>query len=78
MLKAGEILGGHSCLKGNVPAALTAFGTKDDVLTYCRRLIETLGRRGGFILSSGCSLPANARSGNVRALFEAAEEWGRF
>jgi hypothetical protein len=78
MIQAGEVLGGHSCLKGNVPASLTAFGTKDEVLTYCRRLIETLGRRGGFILSSGCSLPSNARTENVRALFEAAEEWGRF
>jgi hypothetical protein len=77
IITAGDVLGGHMCLKGNVPASLTAFGTKDDVLNYCRRLIETLGRRGGFILSSGCSLPANARVENVRAIFEAAEEWGR-
>ena len=78
MVKAGEVLGGHCCLKGNVPAYLTAFGTRDEVLTYCRRLLENLGRRGGFILSSGCSLPANALPENVKALFEAAEEWGRF
>lgn len=78
MVKAGEVLGGHTCLKGNVPAWLTAFGTRDEVLIYCRRLIETQGRRGGFILSSGCSLPSNARTENVKALYEAAEEWGRF
>ncbi len=75
--KASETLAGHMCIKGNVPASLTAFGTRDEVLAYCRRLIETAGSRGGFILSSGCSLPANARTENVRAIFEAAEEWGR-
>ncbi len=77
IFKAKEILGGHMCIMGDVPAELLALGTRDAVLGYCRRLIETVGRVGGFILSSGCSIPANARVENVRALYEAAEEWGR-
>jgi hypothetical protein len=73
---AKEILGGHMCIMGDVPAELLVLGTRDEVLAYCQRLIETVGRGGGFILSSGCSLPANARVENVRALYEAVQEWG--
>ena len=61
---------------GDVPATLLATGTRDEVLAYCRRLIETVGKSGGFILSSGCSLPNNAKMENVRALYEAVQEWG--
>ena len=78
MARAHEVLGDHACIKGNVPAWLTAFGSRDEVLTWCRRLIETAGARGGFILSTGCSLPANAKVENVRAIYEAAERWGRY
>jgi len=76
IIKAKEILGGHMCLKGDVPAYLLAFASKDEVLAYCKRLIQEVGRGGGFILSSGCSIPANAKPENVRALAEAAFEWG--
>jgi hypothetical protein len=76
IFKAKEILGGHMCIMGDVPAELLVLGSKEEVLTYCRRLIETVGKGGGFILSSGCSLPANAKKENVRALYEAVHKWG--
>jgi uroporphyrinogen-III decarboxylase len=76
IFKAKEILGNHMCIMGDVPASLTATGTKDEVLSYCKRLIKEVGKGGGFILSSGCSLPVNAKPENVRAFYEAVEEWG--
>ena len=78
IFKAKEMLGGRMCIMGDVPAELLVLGSKEEVLTYCRRLIETIGKGGGFILSSGCSLPANARVENVRALYEAVQEWGSY
>jgi hypothetical protein len=78
IFKAKEILGNHMCIMGDVPATLLATGTRDEVLAYCRHLIETVGKGGGFILSSGCSLPNNAKVENVRALYEAAQQWGRY
>jgi hypothetical protein len=78
IFRAKEVLGDHLCIMGDVPAELLVLKTRDEVLEYCRRLIETVGRGGGFILSSGCSLPANARVENVRALYEAVQEWGRY
>ncbi len=78
IFKAKEILGDRMCIMGDVPAYLSAFSTKDEVLAYCKRLIQEVGSDGGFILSSGCSIPANAKPENVKALIEAAEEWGRY
>ncbi len=78
MFKAKEALGGRMCIMGDVPARLLAFGTRDEVLRYCKRLIEGAGRGGGFILSSGCSIPANAKAENVKAMAEAVEEWGYY
>jgi hypothetical protein len=78
IFKAKEILGKHMCIMGDVPAELLVLGSKEDVLKYCRKLIETVGKDGGYILSSGCSLPANAKAENVRALYEAAQRWGRY
>jgi uroporphyrinogen decarboxylase len=55
---------------------LLAEGSKGEVLEYCKRLIETIGKGGGFILSSGCSIPLNAKVDNVMAMTEATEKWG--
>lgn len=71
ILRAKEVLGDHLCLQGDVPASLLALGTPQEVEAYVRRLIETVGRGGGFILSSGCEIPINARPENVRAMLEA-------
>lgn len=77
MARAASVLGGHTCIKGNVPAYLTAFGERSAVLEYCKNLITSVGNHGGFILSTGCTIPANAKLENVKAIFEAAEKWGR-
>jgi len=72
IFRAKAVLGDHLCLKGDVPATLLATGSRDDVLEYCHRLIEEVGRQGGFILSSGCEVPSDAPLENVRAMIEAA------
>jgi len=70
--RAKEVLGGHMCLMGDVPPHLLCLGTPDQVYDYSRRLVQGLGPEG-FILHSGCDIPANAPLGNVRAMVAAAE-----
>jgi len=67
IFKAKEILGDHLCLMGDVPAELLTLGTEDEVYNYCRRLINNVGP-SGFILSSGCDIPPNAKPENVQAM----------
>lgn len=68
IFKAKEILGDWLCLKGDVPAALLAQGEADQVADYCQKLISNVGLDGGFILSSGCEVPLDAKPQNVAAL----------
>jgi len=75
MYKAKEILGDHTCLMGNIAPQLLALGTVDEVVAECRRLIEVVGKGGGFILSSGCEVPYNAKPENVAAMLEVAREY---
>ena len=54
---AKEILGGHMCISGDVPAALLTLRTPDSVKDYCRKLIDEIGQDGGFMLTTGCECP---------------------
>ena len=63
-------VGDWLCLKGDVPATLLAQGEPDQVLEYCRNLIKNIGTDGGFILSSGCEVPLDAKPENVASMIQ--------
>ena len=75
LLRAREVLGKTICLRGNVPASMMTTGTPEDVDAFCRKLIETLGKDGGFILDGAIGIPDEAKTENVRAMFEAARRY---
>jgi len=71
IFKLKEAVGDHMCIMGDVPAAMLALGTPDEVYAYATRLIRELGPRA-FILSSGCDVPPNAKVENIKAMLSAA------
>ena len=73
IFNAKKILKGHTCLMGDVPASLLAFGSPDEVTGYCKKLIREIGPEG-FILQSGCDIPANAQLENVQAMVAAVKD----
>jgi uroporphyrinogen-III decarboxylase len=72
--KAKQILGDRMCIMGDVPATLFTLGTADQVYDYCKRLIQDVGKDGGFILSSGCEVPTNVKPENFEAFLRAGRE----
>jgi hypothetical protein len=76
IFQAKEIIGDRTCLFGDVPAAKLATGSPAEVEEYCHRLIEEVGRGGGFILAGGCEIPPNARPENLRAMVRAVRRYG--
>lgn len=70
IFKVKEVLGDHMCIFGDVPAAMFTVGTPDDVYNYARKLITEIGP-AGFIMASGCDIPANAKPANVQAMISA-------
>lgn len=75
MAKAKKMVGDKCCIMGNVPTSLMATGTPRAVKEYCRKLIEVCGPGGGYILSGGAQID-NGRIENVRAMLDAAKEYG--
>jgi uroporphyrinogen-III decarboxylase len=78
MAHAKKVLGSNCCISGNVPASLLHTGTPAEVRQCCRELIETCGKGGGYILAAGNASAERAKLENLRAMQEAATEFGTY
>ena len=76
IFKAKKILGDRICLRGNVPASLLNVGTTQQVEDYCKKLIDMVGRDGGFLMDGATGIPDEARTENVRAMVETTKSYG--
>lgn len=72
---AKEVLRNHLCLAGDVHPALLSLGKPEEVEAYCKRLIDEVGPDGGFILSSGCEIPAAVKAENMRAMIQTGKTY---
>jgi uroporphyrinogen-III decarboxylase len=77
IFRAKEILKDHICIKGNVPSSLLQVGTVQEVEDYCRRLIDIIGKGGGFILAPRGSTD-EVKPENLMAMIEFAKKYGRY
>ena len=75
IIKAKKILGGHMCISGDVPASLLTLGTPEQVREYCQRLIDEVGKGGGFFLTTGCECPVDAKFENVQMMIDVAKTY---
>lgn len=76
IFKVKEILGDRVCLRGNVPGSLLCAGTVQDVKGYCQKLIDVVGKGGGFIMDGGMGIPDEAKFENVKAMVDFTREYG--
>ncbi len=77
MADAKKTLGKNACLLGNVPSSLLNLGTPQDVRDYVKRLVEVAGKDGGLIVSNGAFFD-EAKPENVKAMIDAAREYGKY
>ncbi len=78
IFEAKKILGDHMCIMGDVPATMLKLGEPEQVEDYCRRLFREVGAGGGFILSSGCTVPIDAKPENVKAMLQSVHRYGKY
>jgi hypothetical protein len=71
-----RVLGRKFCISGGVPNALLTFGKPEDVKACCRRLIETVGADGGYIMDASAIMQNDATIENLRAMTDATLEYG--
>lgn len=75
---AEEALGDKACIVGGVPNALLCTGTPEQVKDFCRKLIDTAGKDGGFILSTTGAAGRTAKVENIKAMIEFGKEYGTY
>ena len=74
MAQAKKIMRGVACITGNLPAALLEYGKKDQVVDYCKYLIDTCAPGGGYIFDTNACVE-NATLENLDALFQTFETY---
>jgi uroporphyrinogen-III decarboxylase len=77
IFRAKDVLRDHVCLEGNIPSSLLQVGSKDDVIAYCKKLIDYIGKGGGFVLSPRSSTD-EAKPENMKTMIEFTKEYGRY
>jgi hypothetical protein len=75
MARAKETIGSIACLQGNVPLSLVHAGTPDEIVAYTRKLIDTAGKGGGYILDFGAS-PDDGLQENLSAMMDTVRHYG--
>ena len=75
---AKEVLGDRMCIMGDVPPDMLVLGSVSEVDEYCHKLIEEIGKGGGYIMGAGCEIPPNARPENVKAMLDSVVKYGYY
>lgn len=63
----------RTVLDGTIKSLSFVLDSAEEIAVEARRLLALFADRGGFILSSGCEIPPEARPENVAALVSAAK-----
>jgi uroporphyrinogen-III decarboxylase len=75
MAKAKKVLGGHSCIMGNVPSFTLTYGTRQETIDCGKKLIDTCAPGGGYILDTATMID-DANPDNMDAMFETVFTYG--
>jgi uroporphyrinogen-III decarboxylase len=75
IFRAKQILKGHCCIEGNIPCSLLQMGSVDDVKAYCKKLIDVVGKDGGYILAPRSSTD-EVNPKNLQAMIQFTKEYG--
>jgi hypothetical protein len=77
IFKAKEVLKDHLCIEGNVPCSLLQIGSVQEVKEHCKRLIDEVGRGGGYILGPRSSTD-EVKPENLKAMIDFTKDYGRY
>jgi uroporphyrinogen-III decarboxylase len=78
LFHAKAVLGDVVCLRGGVPGTMLITSTPQEIRELCKKLCQVVGKGGGFMLDASSGIPEEAKTENVRAMFQAARDFGRY
>ncbi len=77
IFRAKDVLKGHLCIQGNLPSSLLQVGSVQEVKDYCKKLIDIVGKGGGYILSPRSSTD-EVKPENLKAMIDFTREYGKY
>jgi len=76
IFKVKEAVGGTMCIMGGMPNSMLQGGTVSQVREWTKRVCKTVGKGGGFIMSTGVGEMSGSKPDLVKAWVEATREYG--
>jgi hypothetical protein len=73
-----EKLHDRFALSGGIPNVLLSFGKEEEVRAFCRRVLDEVAGKGGYILDAGAIMQDDTRVENLRALTQTARDHGAY
>lgn len=73
--KAKEMLGNNMCISGMMPVSLLQVGTTQKIKDYAKKLIDVVGKGGGFIMGPGSTME-ECDPERVKAWVKFTKEYG--
>jgi uroporphyrinogen decarboxylase len=78
LVKAAAAARGKAVLIGNLDTNLFYTGSRDEMKQAIKNCIEQVPSDSGYILSSGCEVPAIAPPEKMEWFYELVDELGRY
>jgi hypothetical protein len=75
MARAKEVVGDKLCIGGNIPSIQVLTGTAETMKSYCKALIDTAGKGGGYIMSFGTAMD-EGKAETIHAMIDFTREYG--
>jgi uroporphyrinogen-III decarboxylase len=76
IFKAHRVLGDKFAISGGIPIELLTNGTPDQVRSCCKRVIDEVGRDGGYIMDASALIMNDAKVENVKAMVDFTLDYG--
>ncbi len=73
--KAKDVLGGTMCIAGMMPLSLLQFGTPDEIRAYTKKLIDVVGKDGGYMMGPK-SIMDEAKPELVKVWIDTTKKYG--
>lgn len=77
MFKAKEVIGDTMCLTGGFPVSLLQAGTPEKVHEHTKKMCETCGKNGGFIMAAGSAMDYCDKE-LVKVWVDSTKEFGKY
>jgi Uroporphyrinogen decarboxylase (URO-D) len=78
IFRVKEVVGDTMCIVGGMPNSLLKAGPAEEVRAHTKRVCETVGKNGGFIMCTGVGEMAGSDPELVKVWVEATKEYGTY